>query len=130
MGCVAAPTRTRDRAKGPRASARAASPRAWDTPERLPIVHAQSVDRGRLTALLETAVARPVTLVAAPAGAGKTMLMADWARLHRTSGRVTWLTLSSAEATASGFWNALVPALGKAAARGPAPDTPEAVAER
>jgi LuxR family transcriptional regulator, maltose regulon positive regulatory protein len=104
--------------------------RPWDTPDRIPIVHEQSVDRGRLTASLEEAIARPVTLVAASAGAGKTMLMADWARQHRAVGRVTWLTLGSEEATAEGFWRALAPALGKAASARPAPDTPEAVADR
>ena len=127
---MAVPASARSRAKTTRAPVKAAPARTWDTPDRIPIVHEESVDRGRLTASLETAVARPVTLVAASAGAGKTMLMADWARLHRASGRVTWLTLGPAEQTASGFWSALAPALGKAASKGPAPDTPEAVADR
>jgi LuxR family transcriptional regulator, maltose regulon positive regulatory protein len=113
-----------------RAPSKAARARPWDTPDRIPLVHEQAVRRGRLTASLEAAIERPLTLIAAAAGAGKTLLMADWARQHRASGRVTWLTLTADESTAKGLWRALAPALGKAAAAGPPPATPEAVADR
>jgi LuxR family transcriptional regulator, maltose regulon positive regulatory protein len=113
-----------------RAPAKPARARPWDTPERVPLVHEQAVQRGRLTASLEAAVERPLTLIAAAAGAGKTLLMADWARQHRASGRITWLTLTAVESTAEGLWRALAPALGKAAVAGPPPATPEAVANR
>jgi LuxR family maltose regulon positive regulatory protein len=83
-----------------------------------------------LTASLEAAVERPLTLVAAPAGAGKTLLMADWARQHRSGGRVTWLTLTGEESSVGGFWSALAPALGKAASAGRPPGTPEELAGR
>jgi LuxR family maltose regulon positive regulatory protein len=88
------------------------------------------IQRERLTACLEQAIGRPVTLVAAPAGAGKTTLIADWARRHPGAARVAWLTLSPEESTIHGFWNALSAALGKRAMRGPQPDSPEEVAER
>jgi LuxR family maltose regulon positive regulatory protein len=71
-----------------------------------------------------------MTLIAAPAGAGKTMLMADWARQHRAAGRVTWLTLTAEESSAGGFWRALAPALGKATSSGRAPDSPDEVCKR
>jgi LuxR family transcriptional regulator, maltose regulon positive regulatory protein len=38
------------------------------------------VPRPRLAALLEEGLARGVVLVCAPAGSGKTALLADWAR--------------------------------------------------
>jgi LuxR family transcriptional regulator, maltose regulon positive regulatory protein len=120
----------RARARLSRAPSKAARARPWDTPDRIPPVHEQAVQRGRLTASLEAAVERPLTLIAAAAGAGKTLLMADWARQHRASGRVTWLTLTADDSTAQGLWRALAPALGKAAAAGPPPATPEAVADR
>jgi len=88
------------------------------------------IQRERLTASLEQAIDRPVTLIAAPAGAGKTTLIADWARRHPGAARVAWITLSAEEATIHGFWSALSAALGKAALRGPQPDSPEEVAER
>ena len=72
---------------------------------------------------------RPVTLVAAAAGAGKTMLMADWARQHRSEGRVTWLTLGPTSRRPRVLARARACA-GKAATGGVAPDTPERVAER
>ncbi|MBV8161840.1 MAG: hypothetical protein JO265_13025 [Acidimicrobiia bacterium] len=51
--------------------------------------------RDRLLALLDRAVHRRLTLVVAPAGYGKTTLLADWARTH-APGTVAWLTLEPA----------------------------------
>ncbi|TML01153.1 MAG: hypothetical protein E6G41_16960 [Actinobacteria bacterium] len=129
-GFVAVPSDVGARAKASRSPVRAARARPWDTPDRLPLVPEQTVERGRLTAALEAAIERPLTLIAGPVGAGKTMLMADWARQHRAAGRVTWLTLTAAESSAHGFWHALAPALGKAASAGPPPRTPDDVAHR
>ncbi|TCJ34318.1 LuxR C-terminal-related transcriptional regulator [Parafrankia sp. BMG5.11] len=49
------------------------------------------VTRPRLLALLDEAVDRPLTVVCAPAGAGKTMALADWARSGRPAHPVVWL---------------------------------------
>ena len=55
--------------------------RPWDTPDRIPLIPDQAVDRGRLTAALEEAVSRPVTLVAAAAGGNAPDLIQDLAPL-------------------------------------------------
>lgn len=53
-----------------------------------------------------------VTLVCAPAGSGKTMLVADWMN-RRTSGgdRVAWLTLQRTDDRPFEFWSAVIQAL-------------------
>src|SRR5947208_7469656 len=103
---------------------------AWDAAGRIPPVAAAAVGRGRLTASLEDCVARPVTLVAGPAGGGKTILMADWARQHAAHGRVAWVTLARGHATLRGLWTALAGTLGAGALGAHAPDTPEELAAR
>src|SRR4051794_263048 len=117
MAATAAPTRTKRRS-------------AWDGARRIPPVAAAAVERGRLTALLEDGIARPVTLVAGPAGGGKTILMADWARQHAAHGRVSWVTLGRAEVTLRGLWTALAATLGAGALGAHAPETPEELAGR
>jgi len=53
------------------------------------------VPRPRLAARLEDGLARGVVLVCAPAGSGKTVLLADWAR--RGGRPVAWLSLDAAD---------------------------------
>ena len=53
------------------------------------------VRRGRLLDLLDEAVAAPLTLVVAPAGAGKTSLLAGWAAEHPHP--VAWLSLDECD---------------------------------
>jgi len=57
---------------------------------RVPSVPGAWVDRPRLSARLDVATERTLTLVVAPAGAGKTVTMARWARDHHR-GAVRWL---------------------------------------
>lgn len=57
---------------------------------RLPVVPDAWVDRPRLLARLDVAIERPVTLVIAPPGAGKTVTLAHWAHRH-TEQKVRWL---------------------------------------
>jgi LuxR family transcriptional regulator, maltose regulon positive regulatory protein len=57
---------------------------------RLPVVPDAWVDRPRLLARLDVAIERPVTLVIAPPGAGKTVTLAHWAHRH-TELKVRWL---------------------------------------
>jgi LuxR family maltose regulon positive regulatory protein len=65
---------------------------------RLPVQH---VPRPRLLTLLEQGVQRPVTLVSAAAGSGKTTLMAEWA--SKTVWPVAWLSLEATEDDPSRF---------------------------
>ena len=50
--------------------------------DRMPVVPQPWVGRPRLLARIDVAVERPLTLVVAPAGAGKTVTLAHWARNH------------------------------------------------
>ncbi|MFE2582381.1 LuxR C-terminal-related transcriptional regulator [Streptomyces sp. NPDC059378] len=65
--------------------------------------------RARLVARLDRAPDTPLTLVDGPAGAGKTLLVADWAaQLGRP---VAWLTADSADQAPGVFWAYVVQAL-------------------
>ena len=70
------------------------------------------VPRPRLVGRLEEGLARGLILVCAPAGSGKTVLLADWAR-H--GGRpVAWLSLDVGDNDPARFWRYVVAALGRA----------------
>ena len=70
------------------------------------------VPRPRLAARLEDGLARGVVLVCAPAGSGKTVLLADWAR--RGGRPVAWLSLDAADNDPARFWRHAVAALDRA----------------
>jgi LuxR family transcriptional regulator, maltose regulon positive regulatory protein len=70
----------------------------------MPRLPARVVPRPRLFAMLDTGVRGPVTLVAAPAGAGKTMLLGSWIASARPPGRVAWLSLDPADNDPARFW--------------------------
>lgn len=80
----------------------------------LPPAHGCLVSRPRLTAKLEDAVAGRVTLLSAPAGFGKTTLVAEWAR--RQNGRVAWLSLDEGDNNPEYFWRYVIAALQTVAA--------------
>ncbi|MGW1160121.1 LuxR C-terminal-related transcriptional regulator [Streptomyces sp. NPDC002513] len=60
--------------------------------------------RPRLTELLEQGVEGPLTLVNGPAGAGKTLLVADWITAGAAPGRVAWLTVEPGDNGPGVFW--------------------------
>jgi LuxR family maltose regulon positive regulatory protein len=93
------------------------------------------VRRPRLLERLAPKTACAATLVCAPAGFGKTSLLADWAR---SGGRaVAWLSLDPGDNDPVRFWRYVAAALDRAGAavsgrlgpllRGPDPASPEAV---
>ena len=47
-----------------------------------PVAPAYAVDRSALRRRLDEALVRPLTLIVAPAGAGKSVLLAQWAATH------------------------------------------------
>ena len=67
------------------------------------------VPRPRLAARLEQGLARGLLLVCAPAGSGKTVLLADWAR--RSGRPVAWLSLDAGDSDPARFWRHVVAAL-------------------
>ena len=71
------------------------------------------VDRSRLAAVLDDAVAAsvPLVLVSAPAGSGKTTLVAAWAASRPVD--VAWLQLEESDADPVRFWSSVVAAIGR-----------------
>src|SRR4029453_11891424 len=94
---------------------------AWpaaETPLRLlaaklaaPSMPGQGVARPRLFRLLDQGVQGPLTLVAAPAGAGKTLLLASWAAQVSAPGPVAWLSLDPADNDPGRCWSYVLAAL-------------------
>ncbi len=73
------------------------------------------VRRARLARILDRAATVPLTLVVAPAGWGKTTLVADWLS---TTGRASgWVWLERTEDDPIRFWRHLLHAVGRAAPR-------------
>ncbi len=63
---------------------------------RVPSTRADHVLRPRLIELIDRGVKGPITLVSAPAGTGKSALVASWAASYR--GRLVWMTLDDGDA--------------------------------
>lgn len=80
---------------------------------RPPAPPARLVDRGRLGEVLDQANADgvPLVLVSAPAGSGKSTLVAGWAATH--PGAVTWLQLEETDADPARFWVSVTAAIGR-----------------
>src|SRR5436309_7038054 len=70
-----------------------------------------TVRRPRLLDAVDAGVRGPLTLVAAPAGSGKTALVAAWVAEGRAPGKVAWLSLGVGENSRRSFWSAAVAAL-------------------
>jgi LuxR family maltose regulon positive regulatory protein len=73
-----------------------------------------AVLRRRLLDVLDTGVRGPLTLVTAPAGAGKSALVSSWIAEGRAPGPVAWLTLDADDADRRRFWRAVLQALARA----------------
>jgi LuxR family transcriptional regulator, maltose regulon positive regulatory protein len=73
-----------------------------------PPVGALHVRRPRLLQRLEAAEERPLILVSAPAGYGKTSLVADWVSAHGTGKLTAWVTFEEHD---QGFWHGFVSCL-------------------
>src|SRR6476619_2948546 len=70
------------------------------------------VPRARLTLRLDGAREAKLTLVAAPAGFGKTTLLAAWcAAVPPDSAAVAWLSLDQSDDDPASFWTYLITAL-------------------
>jgi LuxR family transcriptional regulator, maltose regulon positive regulatory protein len=84
----------------------------------VPVPRWAPVPRRRLFALLDEGAQGPLTLLAAPAGYGKTLLLASWAATDRPPGPVAWVTVGPDDAQPPTFWGHVLDAL---AATGIAP---------
>ncbi|HEX2102588.1 MAG TPA: LuxR C-terminal-related transcriptional regulator [Solirubrobacteraceae bacterium] len=88
----------------------------------MPRLVAGLVARPRLFALLARGARGPVTLVSAPAGSGKTMLVSSWLRTAEVDGAVAWVAVDRGETDATRFWGTVIDALRRSGAV--APDHP------
>src|SRR5512143_1475728 len=75
----------------------------------IPQIPAEATSRSRLTERIHRSVERPLTLLAAPAGFGKTHLLIEWTKQTRLP--VAWLTLDSDDNDLSRFFRYLIGAL-------------------
>ena len=73
-----------------------------------------AVLRPRLLELLDSGVQGPLTLVAAPAGAGKSALLSSWIAEDRAPGPVAWLSLDTDDGDRRRFWRGVLAALARA----------------
>ena len=72
------------------------------------------VDRHRLLDLFDQATRRPVCLVAAPAGYGKTTLTAQWLASRRGTRTAAWVSLDAADNDPGRLWAHVATALDRA----------------
>src|SRR6202453_2759233 len=86
---------------------------------RVPPLGSAVLNRPRVTALIERAAAHPVTMITAPAGAGKTLACAIWAQSAARSSRVAWLTVDEGDRDPSRFWANVAAALADGSAAPP-----------
>ena len=78
---------------------------------RAPALGPDVVHRERLTALIEEATERPVTVLTGPPGAGKTVAAAGWATARARSRRIAWLSLDEGDREPARFWSCVTAAL-------------------
>jgi LuxR family maltose regulon positive regulatory protein len=76
---------------------------------RPPLVPKHHVPRARLMRLLDEASSRPLTLVVAPAGVGKTVLVSSWTAESATP--TSWLTLDETDREGRELWSGMIAAL-------------------
>jgi len=69
------------------------------------------VRRARLVERLSLGGHTPLTLVNGPAGAGKTLLVADWTALEGVPMRVAWLTVEAEDNRPGVFWTYVLEAM-------------------
>jgi LuxR family transcriptional regulator, maltose regulon positive regulatory protein len=71
------------------------------TPPRTPL---RQVFRQRLIDLLDAGARQLLTLLSAPAGAGKTALLASWSSAGQPPGPLAWVSLDAGDNEADRFW--------------------------
>lgn len=83
-----------------------------------PLPRKRALERPRLRGLLDRAWDAKLTLVSAPAGFGKTTLLADWIARSDPEGRaLAWLSLDQGDSESSSFWPQVVASLRTALSR-------------
>jgi LuxR family maltose regulon positive regulatory protein len=101
----------RQRAPVPKVGAAAPEPSLLASKVAVPDLPAGLVVRPRLFELLGAGVRKPLTLLAAPAGFGKTVLLTSWIAMARPAGKVAWVSLDGDDNEAGRFWSYVLAAL-------------------
>jgi LuxR family transcriptional regulator, maltose regulon positive regulatory protein len=76
-----------------------------------PSIGARLIDRTALTARLSAEPTRKLTLLSAPAGWGKTTLLAQWVGAAHPGSRFAWLSLDGSDNDPARFWTCAIAAL-------------------
>jgi len=74
----------------------------------VPVVPADHLRRPRLLRLLDRGASDPMVVVSAPAGSGKTVLVADWVDFRGLHEQTAWIPL---ERDDEAFWSRLLDGL-------------------
>src|SRR5579859_4823657 len=78
----------------------------------MPTVSGTLISRPRLSSLLAESLKHPLTLISAPAGFGKTMLLSSWAQsLPASQALVAWVSLDEEDNEPRLFWTYVLSAL-------------------
>jgi LuxR family maltose regulon positive regulatory protein len=80
----------------------------------VPYLPSWVVNRQRLLDSISRGVREQLTLVSAPAGWGKTMLVTSWATTEAAPGPVAWLSLDEDDDQPGVFWSYVITALARA----------------
>jgi LuxR family maltose regulon positive regulatory protein len=81
----------------------------------VPRPRATAVERARLDDLVQRGATATLTLVAAPAGFGKTTLLGGWLATARGDQRTAWVSLDERDRDADTFWTYVLHAVDRAA---------------
>ena len=82
---------------------------------RPPLPHPEHLDRPDLLKVLEDAYGRRLTLVSAPAGYGKTILLSQWCRAQEAGSHFAWVSLDEQDNDLVRLWRHIVEAVREAA---------------
>src|SRR4051794_18223491 len=109
-------TRTRVTGPTPTRHGTATSPRGLFLGSRfsVPAVPSGFVDRSRLVDQVRLGAAGPVTLVSAPAGTGKTVLVSSWAAGLDPADAIVWVSLETTDLDAATVWAHIIEGLERA----------------
>jgi LuxR family transcriptional regulator, maltose regulon positive regulatory protein len=79
-----------------------------------PAIRAQLIERASLIGILSAEPSRKITLLSAPAGWGKTTLLAQWVSGADDRRRRGWLSLDASDNDPARFWSCAIAALNRA----------------
>jgi LuxR family maltose regulon positive regulatory protein len=77
----------------------------------IPPAHAECISRPQLFTLLEQGLQVPFTLISAPAGFGKSTLLASWLQTRRPDLKTAWLSLDESDSEPDFFWRYFIASL-------------------